>query len=399
MSKFNLKNYKETPGDVHIDKRLQESHKDAPDQISEAQLEDYRAGEPEVLIEKQLENKRLGGDDEITEKRLDDHKAKFANKYRNPEAYEGDINKLEEKRLKNDPVENEEYKPASECAKQLRWWEGVKSPDGLKVAKEEKVVKTAQVEEVEKVEMDMEEDVDDPDFNIDELAEQTAGRAGEEMEKEEEGGAISESDADKINIIKWKDLLNPERPYLSGIYAVLSYDPMVFGVDEERIKQAALHKVISVNESLSGKISTADFYDLKEEGLEGSLKLRAVGEEFAPVAVGEVAPEVAKPSAFVGEGNYSEVGFQEKDIDGTPMAMGKVLTTEDVTPENTNRIVQEMLDFIRARHPHLQIDEESLDLLDLESKGQVRYTVGIMPAAEEFPVREASSKKNWIGTK
>lgn len=406
MSKFNLKDYKKTPGDEHIDRRLQDSHKTAPDQINEVQLEDYRSPSPETLIEKTLENKRLGGADEITEKRLDDHKAKFANKYRNPDAYSGDINKLEEKRLKNDPVEKEKYEVASECGKQLRWWEGVKSPDGLKVAQTEKKIKVAQVDDPAEKGFGVEDD-DEPNIKTEQtteqIAEQVAEEAGQELNKEQEASsrAISEADSDKISIIKWKDLPNPQRPYLSGLYVVLSYDPTYFGGDEERIKQAALGKVISVNESLDEKIFTDDFYDVREEGGEGTLKLRAVGEDFAPVVSppsdATSIPET-KSTRFLDEGKFSEIGYQEKDIDGTPMAMGRVIITEKVTPENMDNIVLEALEFIRKKHPHLQIDEESLDLLDLESKGQIGYAVGIM-LPEEFPVREASSKKKWIGIK
>lgn len=391
MSKFNLKNYKSVDGDIHIDKRLQESHSEAPDQISETQLEDYRAStEPDVLIEKLLDSKRLGGDDEITEKRLDDHKSKFANKYRNPKAYEGDINKLEEKRLKSDPVEKEEYKSASECPKQMRWWEDVKSPDGLKIAQDDKVVKTAQIESPEEVEMDMDEDSDIPDFDINQLPEKISDLAFED-ETNETSSNISENDASKMEIIKWKNVPNVEKPEFSGIYVVLSYDPESFGGNEERIRQAALEKVIEADESLSGKIFAENFFDIKEEGGEGSIKLSAVGEEFIPQ---NVVPEIqeTQSTGFIGEGTFSEVGYQEKDIDGTPMAIGRVVTTEEVTEENMAKMVQEALDFIRSNHPNLQINEESLDLIDLESKGEIGYVVGVIPQ-EEFPIKEASSKK------
>jgi len=40
--------------------------------------------------------------------------------------------------LKNDPTEDEKYTDASEVPKGLRWWENVKSPDGLKVANTKK---------------------------------------------------------------------------------------------------------------------------------------------------------------------------------------------------------------------------------------------------------------------
>ena len=129
--KFNLKTYQKIDGDEHIDMRLEEARGNIPDVINEKQLEPYRAGENDVLTEKLLETKRIGEETEITEKRLDTHKPKFANKYRNPSAHEGDMNKLEEQRLQGDPVEKEKYEMASETPKQFRWWEGVKSPDGL----------------------------------------------------------------------------------------------------------------------------------------------------------------------------------------------------------------------------------------------------------------------------
>jgi hypothetical protein len=132
--KFNLKDYQKISGDEHIDTRLSKSRTEAPNVINEKQLEDYRGTEANVTIEKLLEKTRTGEEDEITEKRLDTHKSLFANKYRNEDAHTGDMNKLEEQRLKNNPVEKEKYEAASETPKKQRWWEGVKSPDGLKVA-------------------------------------------------------------------------------------------------------------------------------------------------------------------------------------------------------------------------------------------------------------------------
>jgi len=80
--KFNLKDYIKISGDEHIERRLQDSHTKAPNEINEAQLEDYRSSESEVLIEKLLEKSR--GDvteaTELTEKRLDSKKASFSNK-------------------------------------------------------------------------------------------------------------------------------------------------------------------------------------------------------------------------------------------------------------------------------------------------------------------------------
>jgi hypothetical protein len=147
--KFNLKNYMKISGDEHIEQRLrQDQHEGEQDEIGEAQLEKQRAGEPDELTEKQLDKVRPGEADEVTERRLDTKKAEFENKYRNPSAYEGDINKLEEKRLQEDPVEDQPYEDNTSVPKELRWWEGKKSPDGLLLAKDKQPVKKAQVEEL-----------------------------------------------------------------------------------------------------------------------------------------------------------------------------------------------------------------------------------------------------------
>ena len=151
-NKFNLKTYQKISGDEHIDSRLEEDRGNIPNEINEKQLETHRGTEPEVLIEKQLDDARQEKEaTELPEKRLDTKKGDFEIKYRNPSAYEGDINKLEEKRLASDPVENEKYTDASETPKDFRWWEA-KSPDGLKVAR--KRIETAEVatEEVKELE-------------------------------------------------------------------------------------------------------------------------------------------------------------------------------------------------------------------------------------------------------
>jgi hypothetical protein len=136
--KFNLKDYQAVDGDAHIDQRLDVDHTgDNINEISEAQLEDNRTGNPDLTLEGLLNQNRPELDFRITEAALDQNDGEFGSDFRNPEAYEGDINKLEEKRLMNDPVENEPYEPLTETPKNLRWWEG-KSPDGLKVAKTKK---------------------------------------------------------------------------------------------------------------------------------------------------------------------------------------------------------------------------------------------------------------------
>jgi len=134
-----FKDYQKIDGDEHINRRLERNEHNwyVPETITEDLLEDGRVPEKEVAIEKLLEKNRTGGAEVITERQLDTAKDQFGSKHRNPEAYEGDINKIEEWRIsqKEDPIEDEKYKdPASEFPKDKRWWE-VKSPDGLKIAK------------------------------------------------------------------------------------------------------------------------------------------------------------------------------------------------------------------------------------------------------------------------
>jgi len=149
--KFNLKNYIKISGDEHIESRLRQSHEDGKDVIGEKQLEDYRCNEQEALTEKQLDRQRGGNKEssELVEKRLDSGKSKFANNYRNPSAYQGNVNKLEEKRLANHPVEKEEYESASTTGKKLRWWEKTDDPMGMKLARNKRLQRKAWLAEEE----------------------------------------------------------------------------------------------------------------------------------------------------------------------------------------------------------------------------------------------------------
>jgi hypothetical protein len=134
--KFNLKRYAESKnedvGDDIIEHRLKEENKGnvEPEEINEKQLEDNRVGEPNTTLEGLLNQQRKASTDfVITERGLDTKEASFGSDFRNPSAYEGDIYKLEEKRLQNDPVEDEPYEAASETPKALRWWEQDKKDD------------------------------------------------------------------------------------------------------------------------------------------------------------------------------------------------------------------------------------------------------------------------------
>ena len=129
-------------GDFHIDFRLQDSHSEAPNEITEKQLDKYHFEVDDLLTEKQLEKSREKASTTAgtTEALLNNQKAKFDIKLRNEDASKGDINKLEEQRLAGEKQEDEKYDPASSTPKDLRWWEGHKSPDGLKIASNKKKI-------------------------------------------------------------------------------------------------------------------------------------------------------------------------------------------------------------------------------------------------------------------
>lgn len=131
MAIFNLKK-KASDHEDHIERRLKKEHKPDLEEITEKQLEDYITDEEPQLTEKRLKDNR-GGPDGTTEARLNSSSSKLM-KHRDESTHIGDINKLEEQRLANKPVEKEKYTPASETPKAFRWWEGSQSADGLKLA-------------------------------------------------------------------------------------------------------------------------------------------------------------------------------------------------------------------------------------------------------------------------
>ena len=395
--KFNLKTYQKINGNEHIDMRLNDTRGKIPDVINEKQLESYRATEANVIIEKLLDNKRTGEETEITEKRLDSHKPKFANQYRNPKTYDGDMNKLEEQRLSGNPVEDEKYSSSSSVGKKMRWWEDVKSDDGLKVSKTiEKKTVTAQSQEKEPEEKEPEEKIEEMKFDkprweeIEEEEEDTKATVPpssiEDFEITDRG--VKSKASKEMVIKKEKYLPNPNKPYLSGVYMVLSYDPDAFGGKEEEIKNAAMEKVLLFKPEFAGLISTDDFMVTSDEAGEGIVKLRAVGSDFAPVVERlrssptetPVDPEVAELPEEVQP--IREISFQEIDLEGTPMSVGRVKIDEPITEENKSEVLNKIVDFVKSKHPRLEIDIDSLDTKDIES-GEIRFMVAtpILPGS------------------
>lgn len=397
--KFNLKTYQKIDGGEHIDMRLKETRKEAPDVINEKQLESYRGTEANVVVEKLLEQKRTGEDTEITEKRLDTHDAKFANKYRNPAAHEGDMNKLEEQRLQGDPVEKEKYELASKTSEQFRWWEGVKSPDGLKLAKNEKDNQKKNIIARKKRDVEFEEPQEKTEeMTFDKPRWQEMGEYVEEKEEKDpvaisdvpEDFSVIENkslDLSKEMFVKKEKYLPNKNPNLSAVYIVLSFDPSGFSGNEDDIKQAALEKVLTIKPELSGLISIDNFGEINEDAGEGTIKLRAFGEEFDSIVrktPANAVPSAIKPDIELSEETMpiEEISYEEKDMEGTPTAIGRVTVNTSVTTDNRDSIIEDVIKFVRNKHPNIEVEVDSLDLSDID-QGEIRYMVGVMDQEEE----------------
>ncbi len=399
MSKFNFKTYQKTNGDQHIDSKLQESHKSAPNEINEKQLESYRANEPTVLTEKQLEKNRAANKikeaTEITERQLDTQKGKFDNKLRNASAYEGDMSKLEEKRLKGSPVEDEKYEDASSTPQKFRWWEDVKSPDGLKVAQKKSVIqKNAQLTEELTFDRpkfeDALEDDDSPFEIVDEPSEiETSVNPVDSIKKEYEVEDFSDaeilpdfeidndtSQPSPMYVIKQKDILGD----FSGVYMVLGYNAEEFTNDEMAIKQAALDKVLEDRPELKGIIDISDFGQIQENGAEGKITLRSVDPRLKSVLESQSseleAPteEISNEEVPTEENLFTELSYDVTDIGGTPMATGKIAVNREVTNQNEDLIIEDAIEYIQNTYNIEYIDKESLDLSNLED-GEIGFLI------------------------
>ena len=146
-SKFNLGGYlknvfaKKKKNDLpeQIETKLIEKNKneEEPQELTEKLLKKDRTETEETLIEKKLEKVRAGSQEMLVEGQLNKSKSSIVT-HRNVDTARGNINKLEEQRLKGETMESEKYESASEIYKPKRFWKN-KSPDGLKLAKNIKI--------------------------------------------------------------------------------------------------------------------------------------------------------------------------------------------------------------------------------------------------------------------
>ena len=418
MSKFNLKSYQKINGNQHIDSRLREHHSDAPNKINEKQLDTYRGKESNFLTEEQLERSRSASKTkeatEITERRLNNAEEEFGVKQRNASAYEGDLNKLEEQRLKGSPVEEEKYEESSSTPKGMRWWEqGGESPDGLKLAQKKTVTrKTAQSEELTfdkpRFEDTFEEDMSPVEIDEDDKSEEEdAINPVDSVKKEYDIEDITDADnlpdfeiednsldsnEGVMYITKQKDL-NGDIP---AVYMVLEYSVEDFGRDELAIKQKALNRVLEERPELKGIIDVSDFGNIREseDGI-GQVSLRSVDERLSGVLADKPEKFTEEPSVDMTPG-FEEVSYDVQDIGGTPMASGEISFNLDPNESNRQTIIDGALDFIEDSYG-MEVTEDSLDLSGLE-EGSIRFLIeapseGIgINASADFPVIEVTSQ-------
>jgi hypothetical protein len=206
MAEYKFMDYQETDGDAHITRRLEEEHHgNVPDVVTDEQLRSGHAETDDSSIEARLEKTRLGGADIVIEKNLSEAKDQFGSNHRDASTYEGDINKLEEKRIKDYNIEDEKYESASETPKAQRWWE-VKSDDGLKVAS----IKTAQLDDYTLRQMDLDRDGDWDldraedlnDFDVDDMEEEEVVPFADDFDIDD----VNSSGSDLLNEISYKEV-------------------------------------------------------------------------------------------------------------------------------------------------------------------------------------------------
>ena len=283
MSEYKFVVYEKLDGDAHTSRMLEEEHHgNVPEEVTDKQLDSYRSGEKDTIMEELLEKTRTGSAQVLIEKNLDDAKEQFCSKHRNPSAYEGNVNKLEEKRIAEYNIEDEKYEVASEVPKRSRWWD-VKTKDGLKVAFkkassdwgdddwEGKTIGDVDFDYVDHNAVDDSPDdidslLDEPieDFNIDELSIEDFN-IDDELENEE---SLNETSYEVKDI--------GGTPTAIGVIKVTNLE-LYDGAGDVRLRQDLEDHMDLNHEELPFSMSSFDFSRLEE----GIITFRLGAESFA----------------------------------------------------------------------------------------------------------------------
>jgi hypothetical protein len=113
-NEYKFVTYEKLDPDAHTDLMLSNLHGDIPEFITDKQLDEYHFDNKELTTEKLLEEKRTGSRHDLLEKMFNEDKGLYGSQYRDSSTYDGDISKLEQKRVDKYNIENEKYEVASE---------------------------------------------------------------------------------------------------------------------------------------------------------------------------------------------------------------------------------------------------------------------------------------------
>ena len=432
MPKFNLKNYKPSDGDAHLNQQLaDEKRAKIPEDITEKQLETHRASQPEQVTEKQLDAVRQNNEPALPEARLNEAKANFGIKHRNAEAHTGDINKVEEQRLSNkNRNETEKYEVASAPAKDRRWWENKEGNKDLKIAK-----KTASLKDVLKK---IAEDIAQGDDDLDEkLAvdsdfakehERDVRRHMEHMWPEMETGVgdegVDAAPAASAGSLGTHDRLDVDnrRPASPTSSEMLSSQLPDSPTKRDFADLSGLREremwLVEKKDSIGGEDS--DKYPQALGGLPYTVKM-TVGfdpAEWPSIDEARVAAlhkilearpdledkistsDISKHPKYVGDQGFltmrlvgdeynpdattngpdgadvapfAEEDFNTADAGGTPVYTGKVSIKSDLDISDRETLMRDIVEFLNDLHPELNLTPESIDL-DL-SAGTASYAI------------------------
>jgi hypothetical protein len=378
-SKFNLKSYQKTNGDDHIDRKLQKEHEEAPTSITEKQLDGNRVNEKDVILEKLLENKRLGSADVIIEKNLNDSKGLFA-PLRNSDTYTGNINKIEEKRLAGDKMEDEKYEVASKTPKSERWWEHLASTSSKIVAtaaprknilrdvlEDDRMDKFTPQKGFELArEMGVGDEANEglvPDKG--DVGNEFIGSSEpEEQDPEQEDTDVSLGLGEKT--MNFSNIKVTEKPWPSMLFQLV-FDSSEFDNDQDEIKQTALEKVLAKYPNLSDKISVDDFNNPTLKGQKSAISLALVGPEYFKQSQEDVEL-------------FSGYDVDEADMGGTPVTLGRVKLSPqavEMASENREELVDMLSEYIIDQDPEMK-DVGIANYFNFAAlpKGEVTFVIG-----------------------
>lgn len=334
MSIYKFKVYEEVKADDHITYSLMEQHVDAPTEITEKQLEEHREEIDFVITEKLLDKKRTGSATVVTEKNLDDAKDEFGMKHRNEKAYKGNINKLEEKRIAGDKNEDEKYEPSSQYSKKMRWWEE-SSPDKLKIAtKATKCTSNCSIKHAQSKDLTM----TTPAAPSNPKADENLYPYVRKVEEKEIVGKVPQ------------------------LFIRFEFDPEKLGKNTDLAKKITYEKILDEKPYLLSLLTIEDLYDSGDN----SIVLNAYGREYFP-------PDWIKNEEPKDLPEMNEEEYNELNVGGTPMALGKIVFKFTKTA-NIDDVKKRVISFINQKHPDLGVSEDSLDLSNINN-GQVKYLI------------------------